>query len=68
MKKHKFHGKTQNPYKKNVKFMENAKNHEQITFSKNAATALGPSSKDRVRCEVSAGIKELSVRHLSVEL
>ena len=33
-----------------------------------AATALGPSSKDWARCEVLAGIKDLSVRPLSVEL
>ena len=54
MKKHKIHGK-------NNQFVENY-------FSQNAATALGPSSKDRARCEVSAGIKDLSVRPLSVEL
>ena len=47
---------------------KNKKKHEKTTFSQNAATALGPSSKDRARCEVSAGIKDLSVRPLSVEL
>ena len=55
MKKHKIHGKGK-------------KIHEKTIFSQNAATALGPSSKDRARCEVSAGIKDLSVRPLSVEL
>ena len=54
MKKHKIHGKGE-------KIMKN-------NFFQNAATALGPSSKDRARCEVSAGIKDLSVRPLSVEL
>ena len=61
MKKYKIHEKTQNPWKKR-------KINEKTTFSQNAATALGPSSKDRSRCEVSAGIKDLSVRPLSVEL
>ena len=60
MEKHKINEKTQKSWKKQ-------KYHEKTTFSQNAATALGPSSKDRARCEVSAGIKDLSVRPLSVE-
>ena len=60
MKKHKIHEKTQNSWKRRTI-------HEK-TISQNAATALGPSSKDRARCELSAGIKDLSVRPLSVEL
>ena len=61
MKKHKIHEKTQNSWKRQ-------QIHEKTTFPRNAATALGPSSKDRARCEVSDGIKDLSVRPLSVEL
>ena len=60
------HEKAQNPWGKNS--WKRRTNHEKTTFSQNAATALGPSSKDRARCEVSAGIKDLSVRPLSVEL